>query len=188
MSRLIGIAALAGLLATSTWAVSARQGTPTTSHGIGAPASAAQIAAHDITVFPDGRGLPTGRGTAREGSAIYATRCAACHGLKGEGTPNFPRLAGGLNTLTSKAPVLTVGSYWPYTTTLWDYNRRAMPYQEPGSLTTNEVYSVTAFVLYLNGIVAEDAVLDERTLPLVKMPNRNGFIADPRPDLPPVRD
>jgi S-disulfanyl-L-cysteine oxidoreductase SoxD len=146
----------------------------------GRRASAIEVAAADITVFPDGSGLPPGRGTAREGRRIYATRCAACHGEKGEGSDDFHALAGGRGSLNSALPLLTVGSYWPYATTLWDYTRRAMPYAQPGSLTTTEVYAVTAFVLYLNGIVAEDAVLDQATLPRVGMPNRDGFVPDGR--------
>jgi S-disulfanyl-L-cysteine oxidoreductase SoxD len=184
ISRLVTIALAAALIIAGTWrATTSRQqgsvSTPTP-HRLGKLATPAQIAAQDITVFPDGRGLPPGRGTAREGAGIYAARCAVCHGPRGEGTPNFPQLAGGRGSLTTNTPVLTVGSYWPFATTLWDYTRRAMPYLEPGSLTTSETYAVTAFVLYLNGIVDEDFVLDERTLPHVKMPNRDGFFSDPR--------
>jgi S-disulfanyl-L-cysteine oxidoreductase SoxD len=157
----------------------------TSPHGIGTPASPADFAAADLTIFADGRGLPAGRGTAREGRTIYAARCAACHGPRGEGTANFPQLVGGAGSLKTDAPVLTVGSYWPYATTLWDYTRRAMPYQEPGTLTPSDVYAVTAYLLYMNGIVSEDAMLDPRTLPAVRMPNRDGFIADQRPDVKP---
>ena len=142
--------------------------------------SAQDIARADITVFPDGSGLPDGRATAREGRAVYATRCAACHGAKGEGSDYFHALAGGRGTLATSQPKLTVGSYWPYATTLWDYTRRAMPYAQPGSLTTDEVYAVTAYVLHLNGIVNEDTVLDQTTLPRIRMPNRDGFIPDGR--------
>lgn len=142
--------------------------------------SAQEIAVADITVFPDGAGLPIGRATAREGRGVYDERCAACHGSKGEGTNDFPELAGGVGSLRGSKPLLTVGSYWPYATTLWDYTRRAMPYQQPGSLTPNEVYAVTAYVLYLNGIVAESTVVDQATLPAIRMPNRDGFVPDPR--------
>jgi len=140
-----------------------------------------EVAAADITVFPDGSGLPSGRATAREGREIFNQRCAACHGERGQGSDDFHALAGGVGTLSSGQPQLTVGSYWPYATTLWDYTRRAMPYTQPGSLTATEVYAVTAYVLYLNGILAEDAVVDQTTLPAIRMPNRNGFIRDPRP-------
>lgn len=148
---------------------------------VGRPASAQEIAVADITVFPDGTGLPRGSGSARQGRAVYEARCAACHGVRGEGTPNFAPLAGGRGSLGGERPLLTVGSYWPHATTLWDYTRRAMPYSQPGSLTVDEVYGVTAYVLHLSGIVAEDAVLDERSLPAVAMPNRHGFVPDGRP-------
>ena len=153
---------------------------PNGQDGPGRRASATETEATDITVFPDGSGLPHGRATAREGRPIYAQRCAACHGDKGQGNNDFPALAGGVGSLRSGTPLLSVGSYWPYATTLWDYTRRAMPYPQPGSLTTQEVYAVTAYVLYLNGIVAEDSVLDQGTLPKVRMPNRDGFVSDPR--------
>lgn len=146
----------------------------------GRRASRSEVAAADITVFPDGSGLPAGRATAREGRLVYGQHCAACHGDKGQGSDDFPGLAGGVGSLGGGTPLLTVGSYWPYATTLWDYTRRAMPYPRPGSLTPQEVYAVTAYVLYLNGIVEEDSVLDQNTLPKVRMPNRDGFIADPR--------
>ena len=146
----------------------------------GRRASPSEITAADITVFPDGSGLPNGRATAREGRLVYGEHCAACHGEMGRGNDNFPALAGGVGSLSGGTPLLTVGSYWPYATTLWDYTRRAMPYPRPGSLTPQEVYAVTAYVLYLNGIVEEDFVLDERTLPRVRMPNRDGFVPDPR--------
>jgi S-disulfanyl-L-cysteine oxidoreductase SoxD len=146
----------------------------------GRRATPSEVAVADITVFPDGSGLPPGRATAREGRRIYEARCAACHGEKGDGSDDFHALVGGRGSLTSAQPLLTVGSYWPYATTLWDYTRRAMPYAQPGSLTTTEVYAVTAYVLHLNGIVAEDAVLDQVTLPRVRMPNRDGFVPDGR--------
>jgi S-disulfanyl-L-cysteine oxidoreductase SoxD len=147
---------------------------------LGRRATDKEIAAADITVFPDGSGLPSGRATARAGRRIYIERCAGCHGEKGQGTDDFPALAGGQGSLTSAKPLVTVGSYWPYATTLWDYTRRAMPYTQPGSLTTNEVYAVTAYVLYLNGIVAENIVLDQTTLSSIRMPNRDGFVPDGR--------
>ena len=170
-----------GLLVTFA-VTSAPQSSVPPSRGVGHAISADAIAARDLTVFPDGRGLPPGRGTAKEGRQVFATQCAVCHGPQGEGSNDFPRLAGGVGTLTSASPVLTVGSYWPYATTLWDYNRRAMPYMQPGSLKTSEVYAVSAYILHLNGIVKEDEVLDEHTLPLIRMPNREGFVKDARPD------
>jgi cytochrome c len=150
---------------------------------VGRPASEAEIAARDVSVFPDGAGLPRGHGTAREGKPLFAAQCAACHGASGEGRDDYPALVGGRATLTTSAPVLTVGSYWPHATTVWDYIHRAMPYVAPGTLRPDDVYALTSFLLHANGIVREDEVLDERTLPLVEMPNRGGFVPDPRPDV-----
>jgi cytochrome c len=152
--------------------------------GIGRAASPAEIAGWDIDVRPDGRGLPEGRGSVRDGQEIYAETCVACHGENGQGKP-ADRLVGGHGTLATNEPVRTVGSFWPYTTTLFDYVRRAMPFNAPQSLTADQVYAVTAYVLYLNNIVPEDTVLDARSLPKVVMPNRGGFTSpDPRPDVP----
>ena len=154
------------------------------SFGIGHVASPAQIAGWDIDVRADGQGLPPGHGSVREGEKIFAESCAACHGAKGEGKP-ADRLVGGFGTLATSKPVQTVGSYWPYTSTLFDYIRRAMPFNSPQSLTADQVYAVSAYILYLNNIVTEDAVLDANSLPKVEMPNRNGFTSpDPRPDVP----
>ena len=155
----------------------------TRSYKIGRPATPEEIRRRDISIAPDGSGLPVGHGTIAQGQRVYQTLCANCHGGRGEGVVEYPALVGGQGTLRGKNPVLTVGSYWPYATTVWDYVHRAMPYQRPGSLTADETYAVTAFLLYLNGIVDEKAVLSEQTLPRVKMPNRDGFVADPRPDI-----
>jgi mono/diheme cytochrome c family protein len=155
----------------------------TGSLGIGHVASPAQIAGWDIDVRADGQGLPPGHGSVREGEKIFAETCAACHGAKGEGKP-ADRLVGGFGTLASN-PVRTVGSYRPYASTLFDYIRRAMPFNSPQSLTADEVYAVSAYILYLNNIVNEDTVLDATSLPRVEMPNRNGLTSpDPRPDVP----
>jgi cytochrome c len=151
-------------------------------HNLGRVPTPEELRARDISVFPTGAGLPPGEGSAKEGRNIYGARCASCHGEHGEGYRENPPIAGGFGTLKSDAPLITVGSYWPYATTVWDYINRAMPYQEPGSLTPREVYSVTAYVLYLNGIVSESEVLNAKSLPKVKMPNRYGFVSDPRPD------
>ena len=145
---------------------------------LGQPISAADAAAWDISIPPDGGGLPPGRGTAKQGESIYIAKCQSCHGEKGGGRPN-DALVGGIGSLASATPVKTVGSYWPYATTLFDYVRRAMPFQAPKSLTADEVYAVSAYILHLNGIVAADAMLDEQSLATVKMPNRNGFIPFP---------
>ena len=142
---------------------------------LGKPATAAQIAGWDISVGPDGVGLPAGSGTAAKGAAVYEQKCQACHGAKGAGQPN-DRLVGGHGTLASAAPVRTIGSYWPYATTVFDYVRRAMPYTQPQSLSNDEVYAVTAYLLNLNGIVGENDEIDARTLPRVRMPNQANFI------------
>ncbi len=157
--------------------------------GPGRPATEAEIKAMDLTILPNGAGLPQGQGDAKQGQAIFKDKCAVCHNDKGEGRENqYPALVGGVGSLGSKSPVKTVGSYWPYATTLFDYIRRAMPYDQPRSLSTNEVYSVAAYVLFLNGIVKETDELNEKTLPQVKMPNRDGFVPDPRPDVPGVKE
>jgi S-disulfanyl-L-cysteine oxidoreductase SoxD len=150
---------------------------------IGRPATPEEIRQRDISVAPDGTGLSAGHGTVAEGRLVYQIKCANCHGGRGEGVAQYPPLAGGQGTLKDKNPVLTVGSFWPYATTVWDYIHRAMPYQRPGSLTVDETYAVTAYILYLNGIVDEKARLDEKSLAGVKMPNRDGFVGDPRPDV-----
>jgi mono/diheme cytochrome c family protein len=118
-----------------------------------------------------------------EGRVVYQRACASCHGDRGQGIADFPALAGGEGTLESKTPVQTVGSFWPYATTVWDYIHRAMPYQRPGTLDTREVYAVTAYILFLNHIVPANAELSDKTLARIRMPNRNGFIPDPRPDV-----
>ena len=151
---------------------------------LGRPAIEADTAAVGISVSPDGHGLPPGGATARAGRPLYESICAGCHGLRGEGNDTYPALAGGRNTLKSTHPILTIGSYWPYATTVWDYVNRAMPYQNPGTLSSQRVYALTAYLLYLNKIVGEEQIVDQHTLPLIRMPNRNGFTADPRPDVP----
>ncbi len=142
---------------------------------LGQSVSAAEIAAIDFTIMPDGTGLPAGSGTAKQGAALYQQHCQACHGDKGVDGIN-DRLAGGHGTLSSEQPIKTVGSYWPYATTVFDFIRRAMPYATPGSLSDDEVYALTAYLLYVNDVVAEQAVLDAASLPKVEMPNRDGFV------------
>jgi S-disulfanyl-L-cysteine oxidoreductase SoxD len=141
---------------------------------LGVPVSSQEVARWDISIPPSGAGLPAGSGSARQGLQVYEQKCLACHGVKGAGKP-ADALVGGIGSLATKSPVRTVGSYWPYATTLFDYVRRAMPITAPLSLTNDEVYAVSAYVLFLNGIVAEDAAMDAHTLPQVKMPNRDGF-------------
>jgi S-disulfanyl-L-cysteine oxidoreductase SoxD len=143
---------------------------------LGMPVSSNEVARWDISIPPSGAGLPKGGGTARQGVTVYDQKCLACHGAKGVGKP-ADALVGGAGSLASKTPLRTVGSYWPYATTLFDYVRRSMPITNPLSLSDDEVYAVSAYVLYLNGIVGEDDQMNANSLPLVKMPNRDGFIA-----------
>jgi cytochrome c len=142
---------------------------------LGRPATPEEIAGWDISIPPDGTGLPPGSGTVKTGSQVFAAKCAACHGEKGEGL-SAEALAGGIGSLASDNPNLTVGSYWPYATTLFDYVRRAMPPTAPLSLSADEVYGVSAYILYLNGIVKADDTIDAKSLPAIKMPNRDGFV------------
>jgi S-disulfanyl-L-cysteine oxidoreductase SoxD len=151
-------------------------------YGVGRAPTAEQINAWNTTIPFDGTGLPLGSGTAAQGKAIYTERCAACHGPSGADGKYDP-LVGGRGTLTTDKPVLTIGSFWPYAPTLWSYIKRAQPVDEPGSLTPEQVYAVTAYLLYLNGLIGEHDVMDARTLPQIRMPNRDGFVMDPRPDI-----
>jgi cytochrome c len=142
---------------------------------LGEELTAQRISATGFTVWPDGQGLPEGSGNAATGEKLYQTHCFACHGRNGENGIN-DRLAGGHGTIDSPKPVKTVGSYWPHATTLFDYIRSAMPYQRPGMLSDDEVYSVTAYILHLNGIVARDTDINATSLPQVQMPNRDNFV------------
>src|SRR2546426_9579990 len=144
-------------------------------YGLGRAPTAEEIKAWDLTIPHDGQGLPVGSGTARRGRPIYVEKCAACHGEKGE-DPKYNLLAGGRGTLTTDKPVLTIGSFWPHAATLWSYINRSQPVDEPGSLTADEVYAVTAYLLHLNGIIGENDTVDAKTLPRVQMPNRDGFV------------
>ncbi|MGB0466604.1 MAG: c-type cytochrome [Pontibacterium sp.] len=172
------------LLVTTLGAVLAMSGTAQAeTYGIGSAASTEEIAGWDIDIRPDGMGLPKGQGTVEEGEALYEQFCATCHGLFGEGEGRWPVLAGGEGTLTEERPTKTVGSYWPYASTLYDYIRRAMPFTAPRSLSDEQVYNITAYVLYLNEIVDEEFVLTQDNLAKIEMPNRDGFFVDPRPDV-----
>ena len=161
---------------------------PRASHGVfglGRPATLAEITAWDIDVRPDGLGLPVGRGTVADGEPLFSERCAACHGDFGEGVGRWPVLAGGQDTLSEDRPEKTVGSYWPYLSTVFDYIRRAMPYGDAQSLTDDEVYAVTAYVLYLNDIVTEEEFeLSDGNFNEVRLPNERNFIADDRAEEP----
>ena len=141
---------------------------------LGQPADPARVKAWDIDVSPDGKGLPDGHGSVAEGAAIYAEKCEMCHGVSGVGG-GADRLTGGIGTLRAPQPIKTVASYWPYATTLYGFVRAAMPITAPRSLTADEVYAVCAYLLSIDHIVPQDAVLDRNTLPAIVMPNRNGF-------------
>jgi mono/diheme cytochrome c family protein len=147
-------------------------------YDFGRPATMEEMKLWDIDVRPDGKGLPEGSGTVAHGKSVYEENCEACHGPNGQGGIK-DRLAGGQGSLGTENPIKTVGSYWPYATTLFDYIHRAMPYQTPGSLSVDDTYAVVAYILNLNGILSSDGTLDRNTLPAIKMPNSEGFIPDP---------
>jgi S-disulfanyl-L-cysteine oxidoreductase SoxD len=143
---------------------------------LGRIAAPEEIASWDISIGPDGAGLPPGSGAPKQGEAVYTAKCLVCHGEKGAGKPN-DALVGGRGTLAGdQPPVKTVGSFWPYATTLFDYVRRAMPLNESKSLTNDEVYAAVAYLLQLNGIIGENETINAQTLPRVQMPNRDGFM------------
>ena len=166
-------------------AAAAEGGSPP-NYGFGTTPTPQELARF-FSIPPDGRGLPPGRGTAAEGAKIYAEGCAACHGEKLEGNPQAgiggDKLIGGRGSLTAATPVKTIESYWPYATTIFDYVKRAMPFQAPGSLTDDQVYSVVAYILAEAKIIQPTEVIDRESLPRVQMPNRDGFIPDPRPEI-----
>lgn len=170
-SRRYNLAALA--LATIAYTAAAEDNTP--SPHLGKPATEADIAAWNLNVYPDGIGLPAGKGTAVEGKTLFAQRCAACHGQEGIGG-TADELAGGTAPLDSEYPDKNIGTYWPYATTLFDFTRRAMPMDAPGSLSADEIYALTAYLLHRNGIIGETDEMNAQTLPQVQMPNRDGFI------------
>jgi cytochrome c len=178
--ELSAVVGLAMILAAGTCARAAEPGY----FGYGTKATPEQIAGWDIDARGgDGAGLPAGNGTVHRGADVYAEQCAACHGTFGEGEGRFPKLVGGAGTLRHDRPELTVGSYWPFAPTLWDYINRAMPMPAPHTLSADDVYALTAYILNLNDIVPGEFVADRESLPKVKMPNRDNFIwTDPRPD------
>jgi S-disulfanyl-L-cysteine oxidoreductase SoxD len=151
-------------------------------YGIGRTATEAEIAGWNIDVDPSGANLPPGSGSVSRGHAVFDEQCAACHGAQGQGGVG-DRLVGGQGTIATAKPIKTVGSYWPYAPTLFDYIRRAMPQNAPQSLSNDEVYAVSAYILNLNGLLPADGMLDAKSLPAVKMPNRSMFVGDPRPDV-----
>ncbi|HEY4265446.1 MAG TPA: cytochrome c [Micropepsaceae bacterium] len=168
MFRTLAAACALALMSGAAWAADAPK--------FGQPITEQDAAAWDISIAPDGKGLPAGSGTPAQGAVIYAQKCAACHGEKGEGGTG-PRLFGGIGTLKApQQPVQTVGSYWPYATMVFDFVRRAMPWDRPKSLTNDEVYASVAYILSLNGLIKDGDVLDKDSIMKVQMPNRDGFI------------
>lgn len=173
----LAAACAALMLATPAFAEKAKK------FGLGREATKAEVKAWDIDVRPDGQGLPVGKGTASKGEEIFAEKCASCHGDFAEGVDRWPVLAGGRGTLAGHDPVKTVGSYWPYLSTVFDYIYRAMPYGDAQSLKPNELYSIVAYILHMNNIIEDpDFVLSNENFKTIKMPNAGNFIKDPRPD------
>jgi len=153
---------------------------PDGGYGLGRPALPEEIAAWDVDVLPDGTGLPEGSGDVATGESVFAAKCASCHGDFAEGVGNWPKLAGGEGTLADKDPVKTVGSYWPYLSTTWDYVHRSMPFGDAQSLTNDEVYAITAYILYSNYLVEDDFTLSHENFTDIELPNADGFIVDDR--------
>ena len=174
-SNRAAIVAMCTVLTVCTVVRAQQRPAPPKGPGLGVPATPAEIAKADISIAPDGAGLPEGSGTPAQGAQVYAAKCLVCHGPEGAGGIN-DRLVGGHGTLTTTTPVKTIGSYWPYATTVFDFIRRAMPYPAPHSLTDSETYALTAYLLHLNGVIGADAVMDAKTLPKVQMPNRGNFV------------
>jgi len=153
-------------------------------YGYGSTPTEIEIKAWDIDVLPDGTGLPVGQGTATQGEAPYLQYCSACHGEFGEGMGRYPALIGGRGSLDQDRPKKTVGSFWPYATTLWDYINRSMPFGNAQSLEPDQVYAIVAYILNMNDLIQPDTVMDQHSLPKIKMPNQNGFLSpDQRPDV-----
>lgn len=178
-SRLVPVILLAA-------SIGAQAQTPTY-RGIGRAPTEQEIRAQDFSISVDGTELPPGRGTAREGAPLFAQKCAGCHGPELQGSPLGPALMGGKGTLTTTRPVKTIGSYWSFATSIWDYINRAMPRNQEGSLTADQVYALTAFLLFRNEIIQEGDVMDAQSLPKIQMPFRNGFLPQRLEDLPDPR-
>ena len=180
MSRFLKLTAAAALLAAPAAAGD---------FGLGRPATENEVKAWDIDIRPDGQGLPDGSGTVADGEEIYTNQCAYCHGDFGEGIDRWPVLAGGWGTLTQERPVKTVGSYWPFLSTVYDYVNRAMPFGAAQTMTDDQVYAVTAYVLYLNDVITDyDYELSKENFTEIEMPNEGNFYMDPRPDIPQVEN
>jgi cytochrome c len=178
------VAHLAAIIALSAAGLASAAGDPKAPR-LGVPVSADEAARWDLNVFPDGRGLPPGRGKAAEGELLFKQHCQVCHGVEGRGA-SAPELAGGSEPLTSPTPDQTIGLYWPYATTLFDLIRRAKPMYAPGTLSADEAYALSAYLLLINGVIDGKQEMNARTLPAVRMPNRNGFVGIDA-QLPPSR-
>jgi len=180
-SVLAGVVASAGMMAVAQKAPTAKQASASKPLGIGREAKPEEIAGWDIDIRPDGQGLPPGKGTVKQGEAIYMQQCAACHGEFGESAGRWPIIAGGVGTLASHDPVKSIGSYWPYASTVIDYIRRAMPFGNAQSLSNDDLYAVTAYVLYLNDIIKdENFELNATAFKTIRLPNEGNFRDDDR--------
>jgi hypothetical protein len=187
-SRELVLGAAAALVAAACAAQTASRPAVRPEVGFGRPISETDLAAWNLDIRArDGLGLPPGRGTVAEGKAVYDAKCVACHGPEAKGGALYGTMVGGIGSFKTGTRVVTPGSMYPYAPILFDYVRRAMPMDRPQTLTADEVYAVSAYLLHLNGLVPADAVMDERSLPKVQMPNRDGFILDDRPDTHAVR-
>jgi cytochrome c len=187
-SKPLAVVLIVAAMTSACAAFSASRSPATTDAKFGRPIAEADIAPWDIDIrTSNGKGLPPGRGGVAEGKAVYDAKCLACHGPDAKGGPVYGSMVGGIGSFTTNTRVLTPGSMYPYAPILFDYIRRAMPMDKPLSLTVNEVYAVSAYILNLNGLVPADAVMDQTSMPKVQMPNRDGFILDDRPDTHAVR-
>jgi cytochrome c len=183
LAALLAVGLLAGVaqLAAAPKSEPATQAEAAKPLGIGRVATPEEIAGWDIDIRPDGQGLPAGKGTVKQGEALYLERCAACHGEFGESAGRWPILMGGAGTLASHDPVKSIGSYWPYASTVMDYVRRSMPFGNAQSLTNDELYAITAYVLYLNDVIEdENFELNQNDFTSIKLPNQPNFIDDDR--------
>lgn len=176
MSRCLSlaIAVIAGAL----WSAPADAG----KLNLGREATAEEIKGWDIDIRPDGQGLPEGKGTVTQGDDIYQERCASCHGVFGEGLERWPVLAGGQGSLKSERPVKTIGSFWPYLSTVYDYIYRAMPFGDAQSLSADETYAIVAYLLFMNDLVDGEFELNKSNFASIRLPNEKNFVADPRHD------
>jgi S-disulfanyl-L-cysteine oxidoreductase SoxD len=187
-SRPLAVVVVVAAMTTACAVATPSRSPATTEAKFGRPVTEADIAPWDIDIrTSNGKGLPPGRGGVAEGKAVYEAKCLACHGPDAKGGPVYGSMVGGIGSFTTSTRVLTPGSMYPYAPILFDYIRRAMPMDKPLSLTANEVYAVSAYILNLNGLVSADAVMDQTSMPKVQMPNRDGFILDDRPDTHAVR-